>query len=596
MKISMDKTLLLHRRRALLLFLVSLAIFLAGLWSLEIIRINCRYALMTAEIGDFGVGLFPTLNGKPYTDYPVTMIYLLYLATLGGRVVNSLTLALPSALAGALTVLLTYRLGERVRPNYGLTAALLLLFSWEFVSIARAPSLDLPVAALTVGMVLLEDSAARSRNFLLRAWLPLLLLTGFAIRGPLGVILPAAALLGWFLARREYRRAFGWGVVAAVLLLLASGLWLYGIYLAGGRDLLWLFFEDQILSRMDSLKSVFYYFTNALGSYAVAYPLGLLVIVVCFRRWSRARPEDVEGFYLSGFAGWALLILIGLSIPGTKHLRYMVPALPALALAAAWIFAGPGDHRLLNRVRQGSLLICRWLPLLTLLGSWGVLFALRVRYPGVPLPLFIPSLVLVTLALGSLALRRSDRRHDTLPVLALGAATMLATMILLAMPIDARLQSARAFTAELDRLRGDRPVRFLNLGPDGDDLKILVNLPPERRFQPSYLLWSSRVTPPPEPDFTVDPLREKLRQWIAPLPRRAESPLRPMFQLAVGAEKVAESAPETLFAARRDRLYPLVADQEELERKFRVLHYGHMGHRQFVIFEFRSEGKERPGA
>ena len=77
-------------------------------------------------------------------------------------------------------------------------------------------------------------------------------------------------------------------------------------------------------------------------------------------------------------------------------------------------------------------------------------------------------------------------------------------------------------------------MRFLNLGPDGDDLKILVNLPPERRFQPGYLLWSTRVTPPPKPDFTVDPLREKLRQWIAPLPRR-EPPGRPRF-LPIPAE------------------------------------------------------------
>ena len=85
-----------HPTAALAVFvMVMLSI---GTLGMEITRINIRFAMMTQEMAEHPLGLFPTLNGEPYADYPSLYNLLSYLTSGGGRHVTRFTLALPSIL------------------------------------------------------------------------------------------------------------------------------------------------------------------------------------------------------------------------------------------------------------------------------------------------------------------------------------------------------------------------------------------------------------------------------------------------------------------------------------------------------------------
>ncbi len=573
------------RTRGALVLAAAAAALLVGLWTLEITRINCRYALMTAEIARHGAGLFPTINGQPYTDYTVSMVYLMHLATLGGRVVNMFTLSLPSVLATVLTLFLTWKLGERLMRGYGWCSAALLFLSYEFLSIARAPSLDMPIAAITVGCILLFYSADCDRKYARLWWIGAIYLAGFAIRGPLGVILPAAALSGYFAARGEIRRLIGYGVLAAFLCAVFFAGWLGLIFLGGGASLLEQFLEAQFFSRVSALRGPFFYFSNAMGSFAVTYPLGLLALALYAPYWFRKpAPEEPEAYrFLRILAAWVLFCLLLLSIPGTKHLRYAAPVLPALALAAGWIFVDPAPERFALILRRVCLSLCRVLPLLLFVATWGIYFTFKIIQPDLVLSRYIPSGVFLALAIFSLGVRRKEGGAGAFPLLLVGGASFLLFIALVLAPLDAKLQTARSFTASFDALRGERPVFFVNLGPDGDEYKILVNLPAARRFEGTYILFSARkkAAASAEPESA---LRTRIRAWINGLPGE-RTPILPMFDRRRGIEHLAAAPEDAIFVARLDKLEPLARDAKELAEHYNILCVGEMGHREFVIFE-----------
>lgn len=108
-----------------------------------------RYALFTQEMLRNGLTLFPTVYGQTYSDYTVTQTLLTYVFSLLDGKVTTLSLVLPTAIASAITVVLTYRIGALHSRAWGYCAVLLTLASFEFFILARAPSLDQFVATAT---------------------------------------------------------------------------------------------------------------------------------------------------------------------------------------------------------------------------------------------------------------------------------------------------------------------------------------------------------------------------------------------------------------------------------------------------------------
>ena len=55
-------------------------------------------------------------------------------------------------------------------------------------------------------------------------WLFLLLIIGFAIRGPIGLVIPTGVLCSYYLLNRQWRQLFTFGLIALALLAACVGL------------------------------------------------------------------------------------------------------------------------------------------------------------------------------------------------------------------------------------------------------------------------------------------------------------------------------------------------------------------------------------
>ncbi len=551
--------------RCLAVFAVALLALLPGLEIMEITRINCRFALMTSEIAKYGIELFPTLNNVPYTDYPVTVFVLMHLASLGGRFVNMLTMALPTALFCAWTVMMTYRLGEKISAGLGIFGAAFCFLSFEFINIARAPGMDMAVAAAAVTLFYLfyvTEKEGRSKwNYL---WMTVLYAAAFAVRGPLGLIMINAVTGGYFIAGKKPVQILVFGISAAVLSLLICFAGYEAVVLSGGREL-WESYRDlQINGRMPDSKWVLYYFTDAAGSFAPAYIIGLAVIILSAKTLLFGKADEKnEVVALRRLASWVLLSLLLLSIPGTKHLRYATAVIPPLALAGGYIFMDFDFVPLLTKLRTILRIFFRVMPLAGVLAGIGFVVTNALLFGGLRYS-WIPLAVLSALFL--VFVRRKYRSDRALILFAAAVFTVISAQLVA--PLDARLESSAQFAGKCEKyLRNGEKIYFFRLGPDGDELKLLVNLPPELRFAGKYIgagVGAGGYVRPAAGEY--------------------------MFE-GVAFSEMDKLPPDTLFLARSDKLDPIAGkrDLEALKRRYDILESGKMGHCNYILFRKKAQ-------
>src|SRR5581483_2342618 len=227
----------LFRRRAthyVLLLAVTAALTLPGLgacslWDIDE-GLNAEAAREMLESGNWVV---PTFNFKPRTAKPA-LLYWLQAFSYQSFGVTEFAARLPSVLAAAVTVLLTYELGRQMfGRTTGLLASVILISSVQVCLQAHAATPDaLLLAASTLTLWLFwVGSRNGGRNW---AWM-IGLGCGLAVlaKGPVGVVLPAGVIGYYLLAQRQLGRLLVrrvlWGLI---LLILVAGPW----YILGGTE------------------------------------------------------------------------------------------------------------------------------------------------------------------------------------------------------------------------------------------------------------------------------------------------------------------------------------------------------------------------
>ncbi len=567
---------------------LGMVIFLGGLYSAEFTRINCRFALFIGEMRQYGIGIFPTLYDKPYTDYPSSHILMMYLASFCGYAVNMLTATLPSALMAVFTLIMTYLLGARISKWLGGYAVLLCLLSFEFVSIARAPSLDLFVAAATILSFYLIYTADQDKGWKRLLLVPLCMVFGFAFRGPLGIVIPSIVVFSYYLVNRKWKMCIVCAAVSGLLAVLCMAGLLLLCVRQGGKELLEAFLTDQIVSRFEAGKPVWYFFTNGLASYSITFPLGLLVIIVYFKKLIKkpSAEDNNQIYFLRSIAAWILIVLFVMSIPGTKHLRYIVSVIPALALAGAWIFMNFDKLPLFAKIRTSFFIFCRILPLLALAALIILVIVLKIIGLKTEFPVVLPAILFLLFAVSISAFLKSlktEQRDFTL--VALAVATLAVTKILILEPIDRDSESAREFIAAVETVRQDQAqVCFFKLGPDGDELKYLINIPIEKRFVgryffPSYKPVYESKLKNPSTDLKSAVFEAILR--ACPEDKKAYPPIEPRYVISE-CDKMADMPASTIYITRKD--YYDEKFPAELKPLYEIIVSGRMGHQQCVAF------------
>ncbi|AZE78606.1 ArnT family glycosyltransferase [Pseudomonas synxantha] len=460
------------RRQSLGLGLLALVLFIAGNWHQAIIGFDSRFVVFAQEMLRHGPSFFPTTYGQPYADYLATSTLLTWLLSLPFGQVTSLTAWLPTALASALIVVLVYRLIAPYSRRWGLLSIAMLLLSSTFVSETRSVSLDQMLAAVALAVFYLgyahdHFSAAKRLH-----WVFLLLLLGFAIRGPIGLVIPTGVLCSYYLINRQWRQLFSFGLLSLALLAACVGLLLLLAKLSGGEDFMHDVIRMQFLGRMDGSEGsggVLYYFTSSMGNYALAYPLALLVLLAVVVGGRRGPDPALSLVCYCAAAG--VLVMLGLSVPQAKKARYILPMLPFAAIIAAYPFQ-VSQGRLFTWLRGLTLGLWTLLPTLLAIG----LVVARRRYPE---PLASLELIFVVLGLlqvlALLALLKARLRHYG-PALA-AVLALWTTYIMVVEPLERRLYDTRTFSLAVKArvLQQPAPLVLHALGKDAKAIKFMVN-------------------------------------------------------------------------------------------------------------------------
>jgi 4-amino-4-deoxy-L-arabinose transferase-like glycosyltransferase len=305
-----------------------------------------RFALVAQDMLRSGDWLIPRVGGDLYADKPPVFFWLMAAAiAITGSV--KLGFLIPSLLSGIGTVLLVYDLLRRVRGReIALAGALVLLITFQFVWQARQAQIDATLCFFTtLSLYGLLRHLAAGPAF---GWF----LLGWAAAG-LGVItkgvgfLPIFALVPWVLLA-----ARGWPTAAPhrdarwlagpVCMLAAIGIWFLPMMLAtsAGGELLdyrnEILFQQTVTRYADAWHhhAPFWFYFAEVVPFLWLPLIGLVPWL--WPRWREAlRSRDTLTVVL---LAWVLMVLVFFSASSGKRGVYVVPAIPAFAMAAApWL-------------------------------------------------------------------------------------------------------------------------------------------------------------------------------------------------------------------------------------------------------------------
>lgn len=287
---------------------------------------NAEAARGMLESGDW---VLPKFNGALRVDKPA-LLYWLQVGAYEGFGVNEFAARLPSALAAALTLLLTYELGRLMfGPVAGLLAGLMLASTFLFCGSAHFANPDALLNACAVLTFWLCWRCFRHEG---TRWPALAgASAGLAVlaKGPVGLVLPATVVGVFLLWTRQLRRLGNLGILqAALLFLLVAGPWfaLVGSETKGDflRGFLLTHNVDRFSAPMENHGGPFYYHVFSLM-------LGFLPWSAFFGAASRDAQRPFR-FSLPTALAWTLFLLAFflLAMPALRELlTRVIPEKPA---------------------------------------------------------------------------------------------------------------------------------------------------------------------------------------------------------------------------------------------------------------------------
>lgn len=407
-----------------------------------------RYLSVAWEMHRDGTFIVPHLNGDIYAHKPPLLFWLINLIW-SATGVSEVAARLVAPAFGVLSVALTWRLGNCLfpdRPGLGATAALILASTGIFALYGSLTMFDtmLAMATLLGVLALLRMDAGGRRSATLAMGAALAF--GVLAKGPVILIhlVPLAlARPFWTLADDPGRPAAWYGRLAAALgaALAMLAVWLVPALWLGGPE-----YQSEVLWRQSAGRMV--------NAFDHARPVWFFVAVLPILLWPWAwRTSALRGLGAAGLwrdhrarflAIWGLATLVLFSLISGKQVHYLIPGLPAAALALA---AAPAPRR-----GWGPVLACLAVVVPVLI--WAALLAAgRARIDGVAVVTLGPATLALSAAVaaaGLVAIAVAGRRSPTLGWALVAPVALLVAHVSLRPALFEHFDTAR-FAAELGR-------------------------------------------------------------------------------------------------------------------------------------------------
>lgn len=465
---------------SLIIFCTGLTLFLWGISGQEVIGFDSRFYFFAQEMWQHGFSIFPTAYGDPYPDYPGSSTLIIYLTALGLGGLSKWVAVFPTALLAALTLVITYQLGCLHDRKWGICAVLLLLVTIHFLKSARAIALDFYPTFITACCFYLIYTADQFRLSKRVWWIYPLLLLAMAFRGPIGLVMASGVICAYYLVNRQFKKLFLTGGGALLVLVLGSSLLLALAYYVGGETFLHQVIRMQVLGRLgDSNLPFYYYFANSLQSYALSFPIACLVAGGVLYYSYRTPLRRGQLHFLLTLCAWVAVILIGMSIPGDKKARYLLPMAPALALLASYPFIAEKRERYFYYLRVAILQCFAYLPLLLLVL---MICLLNGRHSNFNIDInYISTIAILIIAQAvNWLILFAFIKTDTNELVMLFISTLSFVLVYLNIvePIELHLEEAREIVTniELGRKRDHAALAFYKEHRDYLPIKYLINL------------------------------------------------------------------------------------------------------------------------
>ncbi len=414
-----------------LIFIISFVVLMLCQYTPAIIDYEARFVVFAQNALVHGLTYFPVINGHPYPDYPIGNTFLLYLFALPFGKVSIFSISIPYCLTAAFTMVGIYKIAAIHDRKWGLYAILFSFLTWQYLYDLHNIAVDIYPVLATVWCFYLVYSANLTGSIKRLWFLPPLLLLGLFMRGPIGLIIPAVVVGGFYLLNRNWRALFIFGAVAIALLILGFGLLLGGAYLQGGKAFMHQVFLVESIGRISNYHKSHYafYFTVGLAPYIFTVLFAIAVIIRKFK--DIILPKNQIDKLLQYCLVWMLIIILGFTVPHSKQARYILAITPAIALLAGYIFINNAKFFIKSRTVLTKL--CLFMPLFGLIIIAGALIHNHFATTAWQGYFMLATIMLAILLVTNILVRIYC--HKRLPILILGIIAFLVIAVLLLQPM-----------------------------------------------------------------------------------------------------------------------------------------------------------------
>ncbi len=323
----------------ILFALVGVAAYVAGLF-IDVTRDAGLYATISKEVFEKGNLINLTVLGEPYDQKPPLLFWLGAIGfTVGG--VSNFWFKFPVFILILAGFYWAFRLGESLyNRKTGIITAVFLFSSFIYSLYSMDIHTDTPLQAfVTLALWQLFDFLKTGKN---KNWILGFVAIGLAMlsKGPIGAAIPAFAVGGHILLKKEYKRLldYRW-YLGIVIALVVSSPAILGLMNQFGWDGLRFYFWENMIGRVTgtyvkAINDPVFYVHNLLHQ---LFPWSILFFVAVFYEFRTIISNRFKSHEFFTFTGiWIYFIIINSA--SSQLPNYVFAIVPLMAvLASKWM-------------------------------------------------------------------------------------------------------------------------------------------------------------------------------------------------------------------------------------------------------------------
>jgi len=323
-------------RYLILLLIVGGIIFLFNIGGRDLWEPDeTRYAAIAREMRWSGNWILPHLNGQIYAEKPPLFFWLINLSTFFFGSNNEFTNRFPSALAGLITLFMTFLFGEKLfNLRTGFLSSLVLATCFLFPQLSRWMMLDslftlFFLLALFYFYLGYEEEEGRRRYYFLAG---LFMGLGVLTKGPVAYLaIPIFLIFAFFQKnlKKFWCRNLLWGCLLSVILVLMW--WIPACWIGGKEYIHWILLKQAVGTYVEG---GIHFHPQPFYFYFIRFPLEFFPWIVFLPTafiFGLRKGGDKRKEFLFLFV-WFVFIFLFFTFSIGKKDNYLLPLYPAAAL------------------------------------------------------------------------------------------------------------------------------------------------------------------------------------------------------------------------------------------------------------------------